>query len=51
MWTSRQHNEVLNIVQAKKYPEVPTFWRLFYPPKMAEIPNLLSHFNVMCDNI
>ena len=25
MWTSRQQNEVLNIVQAKKYPEVPTF--------------------------
>ena len=24
-WTSRQKNEVLNIVQAKKYPEVPTF--------------------------
>ena len=24
MWTSRQQNEVLNIVQAKKYPEVPT---------------------------
>ena len=50
MWTSRQQNEVLNIVQAKKYPEVPTFWRLFYRPKMAEISNLLSHFNVMCDN-
>ena len=28
-------NEVLNIVQAKKYPEVPTFWRLFCRPKMA----------------
>ena len=25
MWTSRQQIEVLNIVQAKKYPEVPTF--------------------------
>ena len=25
MWTSRQQNEDLNIVQAKKYPEVPTF--------------------------
>ena len=25
MWTSRQENEVLNIVQAKSYPEVPTF--------------------------
>ena len=37
MWTSRQQNEVLNIVQAKKYPEVPTFWRLFCRPKMAEI--------------
>ena len=51
MWTSRQQNEVLNIVQAKKYPEVPTFWRLFYRPKMAEISNLLSHFNAMCHNI
>ena len=48
MWTSRQQNEVLNIVQAKKYPEVPTFWRLFCRPKMAEISNLLSHFNAMC---
>ena len=27
MWTSRKQNEVLNIVQAKKYPEVPTFLR------------------------
>ena len=51
MWTSRQQNEVLNIVQAKKYPEVPTFWRLFCRPKMAEISNLLSHFNAMCHNI
>ena len=25
MWTLRQQNEILNIVQAKKYPEVPTF--------------------------
>ena len=25
MWTSRRQIEVLNIVQAKKYPEVPTF--------------------------
>ena len=49
-WTSRQKNEVLNIVQAKKYPEVPTFWRLFHRPKMAEISNLLSHFSAMCDN-
>ena len=24
-WTSHQQNEVLNIVQAKRYPEVPTF--------------------------
>ena len=48
MWTSRQQNEVLNIVQAKKYPEVPTFWTLFCRPKMAEISNLLSHFNAMC---
>ena len=51
MWTSRQQNEVLNIVQAKKYPEVPTFWRLFYRPKKAEISYLLSHFSAMCDNI
>ena len=51
MWTSLQQNEVLNIVQAKKYPEVPTFWRLFYRAKMAEISYLLSHFNAMCDNI
>ena len=43
-------NVVLNIVQAKKYPEVPTFWRLFYrPKKLAEISNLLSHF--ICHNI
>ena len=27
-----KQNEVLNIVQAKKCPEVPTFWRLFYRP-------------------
>ena len=51
MWTSRQKNEVLNILQAKKYPEVPTFLGLFHRPKMAEISNLLSHFNAMCDNI
>lgn len=40
-------NEVLNVVQAKKYPEVPTFWRLFYRPKMAEI---FESF-IMCHNI
>ena len=51
MWTSRQQNEVMNIVQAKKYPEVPTFWRLFYRPKMTEISYLLSHFSTKCDNI
>ena len=51
MWTSCQQNEVPNIAQAKKYPEVPTFWRLFYRPKMAEISNLLSHFNAICHNI
>ena len=51
MWTSRQQNEVLDIVQAKKYPEVPTLWRLFCRPKMAEISNLLSHFNAMSHNI
>ena len=44
MWTSGQQNEILNIVQAKKYPEVPN-----YQPKMAELSNLLSHFK--CDNI
>ena len=43
MWTSRQQNEVLNIVQTKKYPEVPTFLRVFYRTKMAEISYLRSH--------
>ena len=51
MWTSRQENEVLNTVQAEKYPEVPTLCRLFCRPKMAEISNLLSHFYAICDNI
>ena len=40
MWSSNQQNEVLNIVQAKKYPEVPR--RLFYRPKMAEIVSLIT---------
>ena len=44
-------NEVLNIVQDKKYPEVPTFRGLFYRPKMAEILYLLPHLNAMSDNM
>ena len=33
-----KQNEVLNIIQAKKCPEVPTFWRLFYRPNwMAKV--------------
>ena len=43
MLTSRQQNEVLNIAQAKKYPELPT--------KVTEIWYILSDFNAMCDNI
>ena len=48
--TSHQQTDVPNIVQAKNYPEVRTFWRLFYWPKMAESSYLLSHFNAMSDN-
>ena len=41
-----KQNEVLNIIQAKKCPEVPTFWRLFYRPNwMAKVSYLLSHLN------
>ena len=43
-----KQNEVLNIVQAKKCPEVPTFWRLFYRPNwMAKVSYLLSHLNAL----
>ena len=48
--TSHQQTDVPNIVQAKNYPEVRTFWRLFYWPKMAESSYLLSHFNAMSNN-
>ena len=49
------YNKVMNVQDFSEYmlksSKCGPFWRLFYWPKMAEISNLLSHFNAMCDNI
>ena len=44
MWTSRQQNEVLNIVQAKKYPH---FGDFFIPPKWLKF-RIFYHISTPC---